>query len=226
MLGGAGWPNTGGQDIAFVKAMLDWLRSKYCIDEQRIFSTGMSYGGIMSNTIGCQLGGVFRAIAPMSGSGPLSFGGNQCMGQVAVWQSHGDMDDVVSTASGEMSRDHWVMNNHCTMETKPVDPDPCVAYQGCDDGFPVTWCEFPGGHTIRRSRARRSGSSSHSSSRRCSTSAFVHSRAYHGASIITTCGPARRSSHILSSHARGRTRKLYQWRWTSSGTITPMRRPG
>jgi hypothetical protein len=29
----------------------------------------------------------------------------------------------------------------------PTDPSPCVAYQGCDDGYPVTWCEFAGGHS-------------------------------------------------------------------------------
>jgi hypothetical protein len=23
----------------------------------------------------------------------------------------------------------------------------CVAYQGCDDGHPVHWCQYSGGHT-------------------------------------------------------------------------------
>ena len=40
----------------------------------------MSYGGIMSNTVGCALGDDFRAIAPMAGSGPR---GN-CVGKVAA----------------------------------------------------------------------------------------------------------------------------------------------
>jgi poly(3-hydroxybutyrate) depolymerase len=148
MSGGAGWPNTGGRDIAFVRAMLDWLRSSYCIDETRIFSTGMSYGGIMSNTVGCQLGDVVRAIAPMSGSGPRAFGGAMCVGQVAAWLAHGNMDTVVSFDSGVASRDHWVMANGCGSETMPVAPENCVAYQGCDDGHPVHWCEFDGGHTV------------------------------------------------------------------------------
>jgi hypothetical protein len=68
--GGAGWPNTGGRDVAFVRSLLDFMKQNYCIDESRIFSVGMSYGGIMSNTLGCELGDVFRAIAPMAGSGP------------------------------------------------------------------------------------------------------------------------------------------------------------
>jgi polyhydroxybutyrate depolymerase len=146
---GAGWPNTGGQDVAFVKALYAQLQSQLCLDEHRVFSTGMSYGGIMSNTLGCQMGDVIRAIAPMAGSGP-GYGGRgaTCVGQVAVWMSHGDNDTVVSTASGEASRDFWVGANHCQMDNAPVDPSPCVAYAGCDTDAPVTFCKFAGGHTI------------------------------------------------------------------------------
>lgn len=146
---GPGWPNTGGQDVAFVKALYARLQGQLCIDENRVFSVGMSYGGIMSNTLGCQMGDVFRAIAPMSGSGP-GYGGraSSCVGEVAVWMSHGDNDTVVSTASGQASRDYWSKTNHCQMQTSPVDPSPCVAYAGCDPASPVTWCEFVGGHTV------------------------------------------------------------------------------
>jgi polyhydroxybutyrate depolymerase len=146
--GGAGWPNTGGRDVAFVRSLLDFMKQNYCIDESRIFSVGMSYGGIMSNTLGCELGDVFRAIAPMAGSGPRLFGGRACVGQVAVWMSHGNMDEVVTFAQGQASRDHWIGSNHCESQTMPTTPSPCVAYQGCDDGHPVTWCEFDGGHTV------------------------------------------------------------------------------
>ena len=100
-------------------------------------------------TKGCQMGDVFRAIAPMSGAGP-GYGNfkPQCVGQVAVWMSNGDNDTVVPTAQEEASRDYWVAANHCQTTSMPVDPSPCVAYQGCDPGKPVTWCEFMGGHTI------------------------------------------------------------------------------
>jgi poly(3-hydroxybutyrate) depolymerase len=145
---GAGWANTNGQDVAFVKALYAQLQSQLCFDENRVFSIGMSYGGIMSNTLGCQMGDVFRAIAPMSGSGP-GFGGRAiCVGQVAVWQSHGDNDTVVATSSGKASSDFWVKANHCQMQTMPVDPSPCVEYQGCDADLPVTFCLFPGGHMV------------------------------------------------------------------------------
>jgi len=143
----AAWPNTGGRDVAFGRAMVEWMRENYCIDNERIFSTGFSYGGIMSNTVGCQMGDVFRAIAPMAGSGPRSFGGGGCMGEVAAILFHGTGDNVVSFASGEGSRDHWVEANGCSAMTMASSPSQCVEYTGCNDGYPVVWCEYPGGHT-------------------------------------------------------------------------------
>ena len=145
---GPGWDNMGGRDVAFTRTLLEWLRTSYCIDDARIFSVGMSYGGIMSNTIGCALGAELRAIAPMAGSGPYAFGGPNCTGQVAVWITHGNTDTVVTFSSGERSRDHWTTANNCASTSTPVGSDGCVAYDGCDDGYPVHWCEFSGGHIV------------------------------------------------------------------------------
>jgi polyhydroxybutyrate depolymerase len=146
---GAGWPNQNDQDIAFTRAMLRWLQSNYCIDDKHIFSVGMSYGGIMSDTVGCEMGDVVRAIAPMSGEGPATYPGSKpCVGQVAVWSSHGNQDTTVPYSAGVASRDHWVAANHCGSQTLAVGPGTCVEYQGCDPGYPVDWCEFDGGHTI------------------------------------------------------------------------------
>jgi poly(3-hydroxybutyrate) depolymerase len=105
----------------------------------------MSYGGIMSNTLGCSMGDTFRAITPQSGSGPRG----TCVGQVAVWISHGNADDTVAFTQGTASRDFWLKANHCGITTTPANPSPCVSYEGCDPGKPVTWCEFDGGHVIQ-----------------------------------------------------------------------------
>lgn len=145
---GAGWANTNGQDIAFTKAMLADVQGKYCVDSARIFSTGFSYGGMMSFAIACEMSNVFRAIAPMSGS---LYSDTNCKGtgpHIAMWGSHGLSDNVVPIADGRAARDKVLQENHCGTTTTPVDPSPCVKYQGCDPGYDVTWCEWDGQHGI------------------------------------------------------------------------------
>ncbi len=46
------------------------------------------------------------------------------------------------------ARDYLLETNHCTMTSAAVEPSPCVEYSGCDDGYPVIWCEHPGGQTV------------------------------------------------------------------------------
>jgi polyhydroxybutyrate depolymerase len=140
----AGWPDSDGQDLAFVKQLVASINDTYCIDTSRIFATGFSYGGMFTNTLGCQMGDVFRAIAPASGGGPYG----DCVGQVAAVVIHGAADTTVDVSSGEASRDHWLEANHCGIATGAIEPSPCVLYQGCDAGYPVAWCEHIHGHMI------------------------------------------------------------------------------
>jgi polyhydroxybutyrate depolymerase len=145
---GAGWANTNGQDIAFTKAMLADVQGKYCVDNARIFSTGFSYGGMMSFAIGCEMSDVFRAIAPMSGSLYSDFNCKGTGPHIAMWGSHGLSDTVVPIDDGRAARDKILQENHCSTTTVAVDPSPCVKYQGCDPGYDVTWCEWDGPHGI------------------------------------------------------------------------------
>jgi polyhydroxybutyrate depolymerase len=116
------------------------------VDDARIFSVGFSYGGMMSFAIGCELGNVFRAIAPMSGA--LYSGCKGSNSPIAMWGAHGSQDTFVPTADGRKARDQILKQNHCGTQTTPVDPSPCVSYEGCDAGYPVTWCEWDGAHAI------------------------------------------------------------------------------
>jgi poly(3-hydroxybutyrate) depolymerase len=145
-----GWPNTNGGDIAFLNAMLTWLESNLCVDTTRIMATGMSYGGIMSDTIGCQMPDVFRAVAVMSGSLFSTGRGSTCKSHdVAAWITHGTADTTVDISGDETARDQFLADNHCGTTTTAVDPSPCVSYDGCDSGYPVVWCPVDGeGHTI------------------------------------------------------------------------------
>jgi poly(3-hydroxybutyrate) depolymerase len=151
---GLGWGNSNGQDIAFLRAMIERFTSEMCIDETRMFSTGFSFGGMMSNAVACE--GLARAVAPMAGNSTSGCAnGTQ---PVAYMGFHGDDDTVVSPASGRTMRDEFVERNGCTTQTMPADPNwcdglnsnnmpcTCVSYKGCDSGYPVTWCDYNAGH--------------------------------------------------------------------------------
>jgi poly(3-hydroxybutyrate) depolymerase len=144
----SGWPNTNGGDVAFAKAMIAWVEANFCVDPARILSTGMSYGGIMSDTLGCQMPDVFRAVGVMSGA--LYNFGTACKSHpIAAWITHGDADTTVDISGDETARDQFLADNHCGTTTTAVTPSPCVSYSGCDSGYPVVWCEVAGeGHTI------------------------------------------------------------------------------
>jgi polyhydroxybutyrate depolymerase len=146
--GNTGWANTNGQDIAFTKAMLSTVEGSYCVDTSRIYSTGFSYGGMMSYAIGCEMSDVFRAIAPMSGALYSDFNCRGTGPHIAMWGSHGASDTFVPTADGRAARDKILQQDHCGSTTSPVDPSSCVMYQGCDTGYSVTWCEFDGQHQM------------------------------------------------------------------------------
>jgi polyhydroxybutyrate depolymerase len=118
-----------------------------CVDANRVFATGHSSGAGMTNDLGCQRGDVLRAIAPVAGAGPYVFGRATCTGQVAVWITHADNDESVDFSSGEASRDHWIQANGCNPEDfTTVTPPECVAYNGCDPGYPVHWCVHHDNH--------------------------------------------------------------------------------
>lgn len=158
-----GWPNTGGQDINFVKATLTWLETNLCVDKARYFSTGMSYGGMMSETIACQIPDLFRAIGSQAGS---LFGGTRnCVAKpIAAWITHGDADTTVPISGDITARDMIIANNGCdTTNTHTIDlvdtarigdaattDVTCTVYDQCTSGnYPVIWCPVPGeGHAI------------------------------------------------------------------------------
>jgi polyhydroxybutyrate depolymerase len=141
---GVGWWNVNGGDMKLVQAMLDEINEGLCIDQDRVFSTGFSFGGMMSYSVGFQFD-VFRAVAPCSGKVDVIPYEMNNTAPLPIMAFHGDSDTFVATALGKEFLDLYAERNNCGSQTQPVSPNGCVEYQGCDE--PTTWCLFPGGHT-------------------------------------------------------------------------------
>lgn len=141
--GSSGWDLDGeGIDVQFFDAMLESVSQDYCIDRERVFSTGYSFGGMFSYALACSRGSELRGIAPTAGA---FFGGGTCPTPVPAWIAHAPNDDLVNYSSAQSARDNWLSTNGCGTDTTPTSPDPCVAYD-CPAEAPVHWCVHDEGH--------------------------------------------------------------------------------
>lgn len=123
ILGSQFW-NTGlfssPDDILFTNDLISFLMAKYNVDFSRIYSCGMSNGGIMSYYLACNLPNRIAAIASVTGS---MFNGwyTACdPGRpMPVMEIHGTADGVVPyNGSNDFSPidsvvKKWVTNNSC-----------------------------------------------------------------------------------------------------------------
>jgi poly(3-hydroxybutyrate) depolymerase len=141
---GTGWWNAGGGDVKLVQAMLDKINAGLCIDQERIFSTGFSFGGMMSYTLPFEFD-VFRAVAPCSGKVEVIPYDAKFTRPIPIMAFHGNSDTFVATALGKAFLDKYAARNKCGTQTQAVSPNGCVQYQGCE--VPTIWCLFQGGHT-------------------------------------------------------------------------------
>src|SRR5439155_9191732 len=57
---------SGGDDVGFVRDVLDRMDAQFCIDDARIYSTGISSGAAMSVRLACSLQDRIAAIGPVS----------------------------------------------------------------------------------------------------------------------------------------------------------------
>lgn len=145
----AGWPNTGGRDLAFTDEILKQVQGGLCIDNSRIFATGFSYGAGMSNAVACARANVFRGVALYAGAQLSGCEGGTA--PIAYFGAHGISDSVLGIAQGRSIRDRMVRNNGCSATNAPEPArgsgtHTCTSYQGCRDGYPVRWCAFDGDH--------------------------------------------------------------------------------
>lgn len=60
-------PREDNPDLQFVDTLLDTLENTMCIDRSRVYSTGLSYGAVMTSMLMCMRSNTFAAAAPVAG---------------------------------------------------------------------------------------------------------------------------------------------------------------
>ncbi len=154
---GCGWPNTNGVDIALADAVLAQIEQNFCVDTNRIFATGWSYGGSMSYKHACErgLGGTKSGVAGYV-RGIAVYSGAQLSGTctpttpVAYYGSHGTNDTVLNYDGGVGLAQNFAKVNGCTWATPTKITSGnhvCTSMTGCTSGYPTEFCSFNGPHT-------------------------------------------------------------------------------
>jgi polyhydroxybutyrate depolymerase len=144
----------GVDDVAFAEAVIDDLSTAFCVDQKRVFATGMSNGGFLTHRLGCELSDRIAAIAPVAGV--LGVAACAPPRAVPVIQFHGTLDPLVPFDGNATLRfppvaetiDGWAARNGCqgaAVETFRNGDSHCETFQDCAEGAEVTLCTVEGG---------------------------------------------------------------------------------
>lgn len=115
-----GWGGSSVDDVGFTVALIDELAANYNLDEDRVYSTGMSNGGFMSFKLACELSDRIAAIGSVTGS--MTLGSTiPCSPShpIPVLQIHGTTDATVAYNGSNFSEpissvvDFWAGFNNC-----------------------------------------------------------------------------------------------------------------
>lgn len=108
-------------DVDFLLNLIDSISASYNINQNRVYSTGMSNGGFMSYKLACETNR-FAAIAPVAGSMTLaSFAQCAPTKPTPVMEIHGTADGTVpylgntNFLSVDSLIKYWVAFNHCDL---------------------------------------------------------------------------------------------------------------
>lgn len=156
------------EDEAFIRALVAKIKDEGCIDDKRVYATGVSMGGGMSYYLACNAADMFAAVAPAAFD-LLIEKEMACKPSrpISVISHRGTADPLVKYAGGasnppgggtlastihfegaENTFKRWGTINGCAaapIATEPAGRSQCRTYEGCRDNVEVTLCAQQGG---------------------------------------------------------------------------------
>jgi polyhydroxybutyrate depolymerase len=141
-------------DVTFVREIHARLRDLTCMDESRVYATGLSNGGFMSHRLACEAADIITAVAPVAGV--LGIAQTDCRPTrpVPLLQIHGTADPLVPYDGGLLGDSvpdtmaAWARRNGCTappLEVFRQGEASCTTYRSCAAGAEVSLCRVEGG---------------------------------------------------------------------------------
>jgi polyhydroxybutyrate depolymerase len=157
---GIGWNDRcSGYDMIFFDHMVQSIQTKYCVNSNRIFLAGFSWGCDFATALACCRGSQIRAVAAASCSDEFSnptdyktYANYPCptTSSAAIRFTHDSRtngDGQYSGAQFAATRKLYEHLNGCTSASVAITPAPCTSFQGC--AHPFIECSYAGlGHAV------------------------------------------------------------------------------
>lgn len=160
------YPNENVDDVGFINALIDTVSAHFNIDQNRVYATGFSMGGFMTNRLACELNNrisAFASVAGTIGSGITCNPGTDL--RVCHFHSTADAQVGYGTDGGGVSNNFfglsvsewisfWTSNNGCgNISLEGMFPDVAsdqrtvdyLEYGGCNSGTRVVHYKAHGG---------------------------------------------------------------------------------
>jgi polyhydroxybutyrate depolymerase len=143
---GVGWEEScNGYDMFFFDNILKYLNENYCINSDRVFVSGFSWGGDMTNALACCRGDKIKSVATVSGPERIN---SSCPTNKwpVTWMRYGTSDGAYSQNMFEDTRQFYIQKLGCSTNSTPLNGDSqCSVYSDCTT--PLTVCARPIGHS-------------------------------------------------------------------------------
>lgn len=124
------------------------IQQKWCIDSTRIYYTGHSDGGTITNALTFLPSSEHKptAIAPSAaGMDAESLKQYKCPAPLPVMVFH-NADDSHFSGFGKQAADWWANCNQCNNGLNEADTNGCRSYKNCPTSSKTYYCEGPGSH--------------------------------------------------------------------------------
>lgn len=143
---GVGWDDScGGYDVAFVDKILASMQSNYCIDTERVYVAGFSWGCDFVTALACCRGNKIRAVAAASCSDDFrvaqdvtSYKQSPCpvANKAAIRFTHATSGDWGYPAPYFATTSKLYRSfNGCSTNSVPSTPAQCRSFSGCRNPF-------------------------------------------------------------------------------------------
>jgi polyhydroxybutyrate depolymerase len=128
---------TGDQnaDVAYIDAVLDHVGETRCVDEARVYATGLSNGAMMTSVLTCERADRFAAVAPVGGiTAPEPC---EQARPVPIRTTHGTVDPILLFNGGIGDLSSFLGD-----DAAPESPTTTAATDLNGDGYPATVAEW------------------------------------------------------------------------------------